>query len=241
MPRTPSLHRKKPRQTASVISYFKPNLTVSPNISSSEGKDDFPPYNTYWGALARAARAKPKLIQGKPTGGPDRLLSMLTCTLEEVACDWWKVLVAVMLLNKTTGKAAIPVFRDLMSRWPNPTLMAEGDDSSKYAHMIVSSAFPLAPMCLLQELLTPLGLQKTRADRIIRLSVMYLADPPSFDAPRKSRVPYYPPTAVSHLPGCGRYALDSFRIFCCPDEWMNVMPTDKELIKYLVNSILLVT
>ncbi|KAF8475428.1 DNA glycosylase, partial [Gautieria morchelliformis] len=134
---------------------------------------------------------------------------------EEVAHDWWKLLVAVMLLNKTSGKSAIPVFRDLMTRWPNPTLMAE------------------APMCLLQELLTPLGLQKTRSDRIIRLSAMYIADPPSVDEPRKSRVAHYPPTAVSHLPGCGRYALDSFRIFCCPDEWMNVMPSDKELIRYL--------
>ena len=106
--------------------------------------------------------------------------------------------------------------------------------------MVVSLGLPSAPMCLLQELLTPLGLQKIRADRIIRLSAMYLADPPSFDVPRKSRVPNYPPTAVSHLPGCGRYALDSFRIFCCPDEWVNVMPTDKELIKYLVILFLLI-
>jgi hypothetical protein len=97
----------------------------------------------------------------------------------------------------------------------------------------------LAPTCLLHELLTPLGLQKIRSDRIIRLSAMYIADPPSFDEPRKSRVPHYPRTAVSHLPGCGRYALDSFRIFCCPDEWVNVMPSDKELIKYLVTFLLL--
>ncbi|KAF8587269.1 DNA glycosylase [Ramaria rubella] len=159
----------------------------------------FPPYNTYWGALARAAKARPKLIQ------------------EEVASDPWKLLVAVMLLNKTAGKVSIPVFRELMTRWPTPSAMAE------------------APFQSLVELLRPLGLQNVRAHRIIKLSAMYLVDPPSPDRPRRSRVPHYPPTPISHLPGCGRYALDSYRIFCSPDdEWVNVMPTDKELIKYLV-------
>jgi len=50
---------------------------------------------------------------------------------------------------------------------------------------------------------------------------------------RKTTIPY-PPTPVSHYPGVGRYALDSYRIFCMSDEWKQVMPEDKELIRYLV-------
>lgn len=45
----------------------------------------------------------------------------------------------------------------------------------------------------------------------------------------------YPPTPVSHLPGAGPYAMDSYIIFCGKrDEWKSVMPADKELIRYLV-------
>lgn len=45
----------------------------------------------------------------------------------------------------------------------------------------------------------------------------------------------YPPTCISHLPGSGPYALDSYRIFCgAEDEWKVVAPADKELVKYLV-------
>ncbi|KIO30089.1 hypothetical protein M407DRAFT_242303 [Tulasnella calospora MUT 4182] len=71
----------------------------------------------------------------------------------------------------------------------------------------------------------------------------------------------YPPTPISHLPGVGRYALDSYRIFSptfrgggaprdeqrclqnllspCddskdPPEWQEVLPEDKELRKYLI-------
>lgn len=52
--------------------------------------------------------------------------------------------------------------------------------------------------------------------------------------PRKTTIPY-PPTPISHYPGIGRYALDSYRIFCTSsEEWKEVMPEDKELIRYLV-------
>lgn len=45
---------------------------------------------------------------------------------ESVADDPWKLLVAVTLLNKTTGKVAIPVFWDLVARWPTPWVMSQG-------------------------------------------------------------------------------------------------------------------
>ncbi|EGO30107.1 putative 5-Methylcytosine G/T mismatch-specific DNA glycosylase [Serpula lacrymans var. lacrymans S7.9] len=46
----------------------------------------------------------------------------------------------------------------------------------------------------------------------------------------------YPMTPVSHMPGMGPYALDSYRIFCVKseyNEWKRVVPEDKELIRYL--------
>jgi len=85
------------------------------------------------------------------------------------------------------------------------------------------------------------------------MSKVYLQDPPSeYDlrrsrsssSPRKSRFfqssnGAYPATPISHLPGAGTYALDSYRIFCsvyddpASEEWKLVRPTDKELIRYL--------
>ena len=106
----------------------------------------------------------------------------------------------------------------------------------------------------LRYLIRPLGLQDTRAKRLIKLSSQYLADPPQLDRLYPSRAEVvtvtvhedtqraravvrtkYPPTPISHLPGVGGYALDSYRIFCAGgDEWKHVYATDKELIRYLV-------
>lgn len=108
-----------------------------------------------------------------------------------------------------------------------------------------------------------LGLQNTRAERFIQMSLKYLDDPVVVNTLRmKKTEPRYPPTPISHLPGVGRYALDSFRIFSptyfgggasryeneclanllsAPEteseeqEWRKVYPEDKELRKYLVS------
>jgi methyl-CpG-binding domain protein 4 len=85
------------------------------------------------------------------------------------------------------------------------------------------------------------------------MSRAYVDDPPCSSRFRKSRAhisihgPWppqqtrkqtpYPPTPISHLPGTGRYALDSYRIFCMDTEWKDVVPSDKELTKYLVSVI----
>lgn len=45
---------------------------------------------------------------------------------ERVAHDPWKLLVAVMFLNKTAGKVAIPIMWDVLSRWPTPEAMSTG-------------------------------------------------------------------------------------------------------------------
>jgi methyl-CpG-binding domain protein 4 len=115
-----------------------------------------------------------------------------------------------------------------------------------------------------RECIKSLGLQNQRAKRLIQLSASYAANPPvPIPSGRRSR--YFrdallPDPAdqhdanlalavrnkackpsgedfspVSHLPGSGKYAQDSYRIYCGGEnEWRAVLPTDKELIRYLV-------
>ncbi|KAI9451751.1 DNA glycosylase [Lactarius psammicola] len=146
---------------------------------------------------------------------------------ERVADDPWKLLVAVMLLNKTAGRVAVPVFWTLMERWPTPEALAQADHAE------------------LEDRIRCLGLQSTRAKRLIALSAAYLDCPATTEwqylpeeqeqstTTTKKRRPE-PPTPVSHLPGSGPYALDSYRIYCGgPGAWRTVMPSDKELVRYI--------
>lgn len=94
---------------------------------------------------------------------------------------------------------------------------------------------------VLRKILHPLGLSKKRTRSLIAMSAMYVDVPPSYYIGYKSRCKgKYPPTPVSHLPGSGRYALDSYRIFCTGGgEWKDVIPQDKELRRYMASGTLL--
>ena len=101
-------------------------------------------------------------------------------------------------------------------------------------------------------LIENLGLGHRRTKRLVNISQAFLSPTPPTDLVHRSRGKtttlyslkegdlvvkkvQYPPTVISHIPGCGPYALDSYRIFCTTeDEWMSVRPTDKELRRYLV-------
>jgi len=72
----------------------------------------------------RLLNAKPVLIQGAPL--QTSLALHYPYAPERVADDPWKLLVAVMLLNKTAGRVAVPVFWTLMERWPTPEALAQG-------------------------------------------------------------------------------------------------------------------
>ncbi|KAJ7181798.1 DNA glycosylase [Mycena crocata] len=147
----------------------------------------------------------------------ERLIQLKPCLIQEtVADDPWKLLVAVTLLNKTAGKLALPVFWQIMATWSTAWALSQATESD------------------LVTLIRPLGTQNIRAKRLISLSRAYLQDPPV--ATRRAPRAKYPPTPISHLPGAGAYALDSYRIFCsgpASEEWKDVNPTDKELIRYL--------
>lgn len=155
-------------------------------------------------------------------------------------------MVAVTLLNKTAGKLAIPVFWAIMAAWPTAWALSQGT-SRICLHGTLLITNHSAPESELVALIRPLGTQNIRAKRLISLSRTYLQDPPSLRDERPSRAvgtpisarkrEKYPPTPISHLPGAGTYALDSYRIFCTgpeSQEWKDVNPSDKELIKYLV-------
>lgn len=149
------------------------------------------------------------------------------------------LLVAVVFLNQTTGRAAVPTFWNLKRKWPTIEALATADQQEV--------------MAFIQHL----GLQNQRSKRIIGLAQVWLRDPPV--AGRRHRTLHYPakgdgagykpgqviegakspgselpdaavaaPTPppvddttltpgaleIGHLPGCKQYAYDSWRIFC---------------------------
>ncbi|XP_012719404.2 methyl-CpG-binding domain protein 4 [Fundulus heteroclitus] len=73
--------------------------------------------------------------------------------------DPWKLLVATIFLNKTSGKMAIPVLWQFFERYPSAEVTREAD---------------WKPM---SELMKPLGLYELRAKSIIRFSDEYLNKP----------------------------------------------------------------
>ncbi len=54
------------------------------------------------------------------------LSAVLTGPSGLVGYDLWLLIIVVTLLNKTTGKKAIPVFFDIIRRWPTPYDLAQG-------------------------------------------------------------------------------------------------------------------
>jgi methyl-CpG-binding domain protein 4 len=83
----------------------------------------------------------------------------------------------------------------------------------------------------LEDCIRCLGLQSIRARRLIALSAAYLGQ----HGEPGSQNRRHPSTPISHLPGSGPYALDSYRIYCGgSDAWRTVVPRDKELIRFIV-------
>lgn len=174
---------------------------------------------------------------------------------EELAHHPFQLLVAVILLNKTRGKYAIPVFREIMEAYPTPQALEEADLAS------------------LSEMIKPLGLFNQRAATLVELAKVWNLHPPTKG--RRVMTPKYPGSEshkgigalevlgdddtregaleIGHLPGIGAYAFDSWRIFSRDElrevavgwnaegatdesfvpEWKRVLPNDKELRAFL--------
>ena len=177
---------------------------------------------------------------------------------ERLSNDPFRLLVAVMFLNKTRGKVALPVCYDLFDRYPTPESLANATFEE------------------LSGMIHELGLQNQRAERMIKLAQVWVERPPRKG--QRYRMLHYPGKEdgkdvpkgsepvndedvrsaweIAHLPGTGAYAMDSWRIFCRDElrglpsglrqnldaesialemeqEWTRVLPLDKELRAYL--------
>ena len=172
---------------------------------------------------------------------------------EKLAHDPFRLLVAVTFLIRTHGKHAIPVFYELMEKYPTPQSLIEADKED-----IVS-------------IIRHLGLQNSRAAMYQTYAKIWLEDPPmkgkryavkdypekgsGRDITRDEVIADHDPRIaweIGHMTS-GPYALDSWRIFCrdilrgvatnwngegaqeegFQPEWMRVLPEDKELRAYL--------
>ncbi|CAG8633508.1 7862_t:CDS:2 [Diversispora eburnea] len=125
---------------------------------------------------------------------------------ETLYYDPWKLLVATTFLNRTKGTQAFPIMWKFLEEYSTPQ------------KTIKVGATKIA------DLLHPLGLQNIRAERLIKFSLTYLANP-DFSTPKE-------------LFGMGQYAEDSWRLFCGEedDAWMEgsgLEPTDKMLKMYI--------
>ncbi|KAL7628217.1 hypothetical protein AAE478_002416 [Parahypoxylon ruwenzoriense] len=172
---------------------------------------------------------------------------------EELAADPFRLLIAVTFLIRTKGKQAIPVFRQLIGKYPTPRDLAEADTGD------------------LVIMIKHLGLGEVRTAAIQKYARIWMEDPPQADV--RYGVKNYPRPGngadvrsgevlsaddprlsaweIGHMTQ-GRYAIDSWRIFCrdvllglaedwrgkgregeFQPEWMRVLPEDKELRAYL--------
>ena len=176
---------------------------------------------------------------------------------EALAQDAFRLLVAVIFLNKTRGHVALPVFYQLMESYSTPADLAAANLDDVVA------------------IIQCLGLQNQRAATCINLAKAWLERPP--EKGKRYRVLHYPRKGdgkdiktgevideederigweIGQLPGVGAYAIDSWRIFCRDElrglptglpkeltseakeadiekEWARVLPLDKELRAYL--------
>lgn len=176
---------------------------------------------------------------------------------ERLCHDPFRLLIAVIFLNKTRGSVALPVFYQLMDCYPTPADLA----SANQADVV--------------EIIQHLGLQNQRAKKCINLAKAWLERPP--EKGKRYRVLHYPKRndgkdvgvgdiigedderiawEIGQLPGIGVYAIDSWRIFCRDElrglptglpkeltpeakeedmqkEWTKVLAGDKELRAYL--------
>ena len=168
---------------------------------------------------------------------------------ERLAHDPFRLLIATIFLNKTRGEQAMPVFYQLMERYPTIYDMAAAQVED------------------VTEVIKRLGFQNQRARKIVQMSKTWLERPPEFG--KRMRKQNYPKKGdgkdvkadeviededervaweISHLPGLGPYSHDSWRMFCrdkmrgvakdwlgdgteegFEPEWKRVLPTDKEL------------
>ena len=141
-------------------------------------------------ASTQVKRAKVSVIE--TFGGPPSELQHFRPTSpnefgliqEKLRDEPWKMLVAVIFLNKTTAKMALPLLAQLFEQWPTPERLSNAD-----VHELATFLYPI-------------GLYNVRAKRLIDFSTKWISDPPQREVLKvRKGLKDYPPTAISHLPG----------------------------------------
>ncbi|KAF5762592.1 putative DNA glycosylase [Helianthus annuus] len=112
--------------------------------------------------------------------------------------DPWRIVVICILLNMTQGVQVRGVISEFFSLCPDAKTATE------------------VPAEAIEKLITPLGLQKVKTERIQRFSEGYLWDDW---------------THISQLHGVGKYAADAYAIFVT-GQWRCVIPADHMLNRY---------
>lgn len=121
-----------------------------------------------------------------------------------LASEPFWMLVMCVLVNRTSGKVAAPVLDDVRRRWPTPDSLSTADVSE------------------LEKATARLGFGKRRSTNLVRLAESWCSRLPKTSAD------------VLEMPGCGRYAADSWAIFV--ERRSDVEPTDSVLTAYLDNN-----
>ncbi|XP_076893883.1 methyl-CpG-binding domain protein 4-like protein [Bidens hawaiensis] len=117
---------------------------------------------------------------------------------EDHVHDPWRVVCICILLNMTQGVQVRGVISDFFDLCPDAKTATE------------------VPQETIERLITSLGLQKVKSQRIHRFSLGYLWDDW---------------THITQLHGVGKYAADAYAIFVT-GQWRRVIPTDHMLNKY---------
>ncbi|MFS8035319.1 putative DNA glycosylase [Helianthus anomalus] len=112
--------------------------------------------------------------------------------------DPWRIVVICILLNMTQGVQVRGVISEFFSLCPDAKTATE------------------VPAEAIEKLITPLGLQKVKTERIQRFSEGYLWDDW---------------THITQLHGVGKYAADAYAIFVT-GQWRRVIPADHMLNRY---------
>lgn len=119
-----------------------------------------------------------------------------------------RLLIVTCLLNQTTGRQAVPLFWKLIIKWPTAESLRDAD------------------LAELTAFLQPIGLHRVRAARLIQLGKVFCENPPRPGVLYRTRGEKEGAwTSIGHLPSVGRYASDSFRIFCVRGGAQRALPT----------------
>ncbi|RDA85181.1 hypothetical protein CP532_2383 [Ophiocordyceps camponoti-leonardi (nom. inval.)] len=170
---------------------------------------------------------------------------------EEMANDPFWLLIAVTFLIKTSGRLAIPALRDVKKRFPTPQQLCDVANEQQLSDMIRHLGLVVVRVAMIQKYARAFVDQPPRPECRFRVRNYEKRDvAPSLekcDADSSDDEAW----EIGHMTQ-GRYALDSWRIFCrdvllgraedwngkgreaeFQPEWMRVMPADKELRAYL--------